>query len=155
MKRHLKRLNQVHRKKLIDDLANVEFISLTTDFWCDRSSRSYVCITGHWFTEQMDFRSKVLVFAPFPHRHTSANISFELDKYLTSLNIFEKVTTITCDGAQNIKSAFKNIDARIQRLHCIAHKIHLIICNALGLWSKKEKRGNDPVASGKYCHSTM
>ena len=144
----MKRLNQVHRQKLIDDLAHIDFISLTTDFWCDRSSRSYVCITGHWFSDDMELKSKVLLFTPFTVRHTSENISLELEKHLNSLNIIDKITTITFDGANNLKAAMKKISGRIRRLHCIAHKIHLIICNSLGLWMKKEKRHDDPASSG-------
>lgn len=145
----MKRLNQVHKKKIFDDLSFIDFISLTTDFWCDHSSRSYICITGHWFTDEMDLKSKVLIFTPFLDRHTSENISFELDKHLNSLNISDKTTTITCDGASNLKAALNKLDNRIKRLHCLAHKIHLIICNGLGLWVKKKNRGQI-VSSGEW-----
>jgi hypothetical protein len=131
------------------NLQNVDFIAITTDFWSDRSSRSYLCMTGHWFDEGMDMKSRVLVFAPFNDRHTSVNISSELEQQLKRLKIFEKTTTITCDGASNMKACFKKLDPRIKRLQCLAHKLHLIICNALGLWLKKKKNSGDEKSDGK------
>ena len=131
------------------NLNDPDFIAVTTDFWCDRSSRSYLCITDHWYTDSMDLKSKELVFLPFNDRHTSANISSELEQQLKKLNIFEKITTITCDEASNMKASFKKLDPRIKRLQCLAHKLHLIICNALGLWLKKKKQNDDPESNGK------
>lgn len=143
-------MNQVHRKTLADDLSRAQFIAITTDFWCDRSSRSFICMTGHWYTTKMEMKSKILVFKPFHDRHTSENIASCLEQELKRLSIYEKITTITCDGASNMKSSFKSIDARIKRLQCLAHKLHLIVCNALGLWVKKKKTPNDCDSNGEY-----
>ena len=38
-----------------------------------------------------------------------------------------------------MKASFKSIESRIKRLQCLAHKLHLIVCNALGLWIKPEE----------------
>ncbi|CAF2972075.1 unnamed protein product, partial [Rotaria sp. Silwood2] len=148
IKRNLKRLNQVHVEKLTKQLNDANFIAITTDFWCDRSSRSYLCMTGHWYDNNMNVKSKILVFAPFHDRHTSDNISSELEQHLKRLNILEKTTTITCDGASNMKASFRKIDSRIKRLQCLAHKLHLIICNALGLWIKNRKKNDDTQSTG-------
>lgn len=149
MKRNLKRLNQLHQRKMLNNLQGADFVAVTTDFWSDRSSRSYLCMTGHWYDENMDMNSRVLVFTPFIERHTSVNISCELENQLKRLNIFDKTTTITCDGASNMKASFKKLDPKIKRLQCLAHKLHLIICNALGLWMKKKKSSGDVGPDGK------
>jgi nitrogen-specific signal transduction histidine kinase len=47
------------------------------------------------------------------------------------LNILEKVISVTCDGAKNRVNAFDSFDPSIQRLWCVAHKIHLVVCNGL------------------------
>ena len=104
------------------NLQNVDFIAVTTGFWSDRSSRSYLCMTGHWFDESMDMKSRVLVFAPFNDQHTSVNISSELEQQRKRLKIFEKTTTITCDSVSNMKTCIKKLDLSMKRLQCLAHK---------------------------------
>lgn len=133
----------------MQQLNDANFVAITTDFWSDKSSRSYLCMTGHWYSDNMVVKSKVLVFTPYFDRHTSEKISSELEFQLKQLKIFDKTTTITCDGASNIKAAFRSIDSRIKRLQCLAHKLHLIVCNALGLWIKSKKRNNDEELDGK------
>lgn len=142
---------------MMANLEGADFIAITTDFWSDRSSRSYLCMTGHWYDESMDVKSRVLVFAPFTDRHTSVNISSELEQQLKSLNILDKTTTITCDGASNMKASFKKLDPRIERVQCLAHKLHLIICNGLGLWLKKKESSDDAESDGKggFIKSTL
>lgn len=130
-------------------LNDAQFIAVTTDFWCNKSMKSYICITGHWYTNNMDIRSKILVFAPFNERHTADNISSELEQQLKKLNIYHKTTTITCDGASNLKASFKMLDPKIKRIQCLAHKLHLIICNALGLWVKSGSSNGDTELLGK------
>jgi 3-polyprenyl-4-hydroxybenzoate decarboxylase len=98
---------------------------------------------------QQGYDNKIEDFAPYFDRHTSVNISSELEHHLKRLKIHDKTTTITCDGASNIKAAFKSIDARIKRLQCLAHKLHLVVCNSLGLWIKSEKQNNDHEFNGK------
>ncbi|CAF4089715.1 unnamed protein product [Rotaria sordida] len=148
VKRNLKRLNQQHVKKMSTQLHDANFIAITTDFWSDRSSRSYICITGHWFTNNIDIKSKILVFAPFQDRHTAYNVSSEIEQHLKRLNIFDKTVSVTCDGASNIKAAFKKLDPKIRRIQCLAHKLHLIISNALGLWLKPQKQNGDDESNG-------
>ena len=128
---------------MLNNLQGADFVVVTTDFWVDRSSRFYLCMTGHWYDENMDMNSRVLVFTHFAERHTSGNISCELENQLKRLNIFDKTTTITCDGASNMKVFFKKLDPKIKRLQSLAHKLHLIICNALGLWMKKKTPSGD------------
>ena len=129
-------------------LNDTNFVAITTDFWCDRTSRSYLCITGHWYNDDMFLKSKVFIFTPYLDRHTSVNISSQLEHQLKSLKIFDKTTTITCDGASNMKASFKSIDTRIKRLQCLAHKLHLIVCNGLGLWIKSDRQNNDKEFNG-------
>ena len=83
----------------------------------------------------MEIKPKILSFTPYHDRHTSDNIriSSELEQQLKRLNIFDKVTTITCDDASNMKASFKKLDSRRKRLQRLAYKLHLIICNGLHL----------------------
>ena len=151
--RNLKRLKRVHLKNLVRRLKEVQFLAITTDFWTDHKSMSYVCITGHFFDEHSDLKSRVLVFAPFRDRHTSDNISSELELHLKNLKVYDKVTTITCDGASNMRASFKSLRKNIKRVQCLAHKLHLIICNGLGMWIKMKEQKSQETSKGRYLFS--
>ena len=88
-------------------------------------------------------------FTPYHDRHTSDNISSELGHRIKILNTFGTVTTITCDGASNMAAPFKKLDSRIKRLQCLKHKLYLIICNRLGLWTKDRKEDADTQSDGE------
>ena len=106
-------------------------------------------MAGHWFNNNIEIKSKILSFTPYHDRHTSDNISSELEHQLKIFNIFDKVTTITCDDASNMKASFKKLDSRIKCLQCLTHKLHLIVCNGLGLWIKDRKEDADTESDGE------
>jgi hypothetical protein len=77
----------------------------------------------------------------FQDRHYSPIIAQEIEKQLIDLNLYDKLVTITCDGAPNMRDMFTYFTRRnIQFIHCIAHKLHLIICNSLDLWVTRKKK---------------
>ncbi|CAF1135381.1 unnamed protein product [Rotaria sordida] len=65
----------------MDNLSKITYIVITTEFWSDKKQNSYLVLTGHYVDDQFK-------------------------KQLTELQIFDKVTTITCDGAPNIVGFF-------------------------------------------------
>ncbi|CAF1027257.1 unnamed protein product [Rotaria sordida] len=71
-------------------------------------------------------------------RHYSSIIGRVIEKQLTELQIFDKDTTITCDGVPNMVGLVDYFSRTgINRIQCMVHTIHLIICNGLGIWLKK------------------
>ncbi|CAF4335686.1 unnamed protein product, partial [Rotaria sordida] len=71
-------------------------------------------------------------------RHYSSIIGRVIEKQLSELQIFDKVTTITCDGAPKIVGLFDYFSRTgINRIQCMVHTIHLIICNGLSIWLTK------------------
>ena len=92
VKKQIKRLNASHSKHLMKQLRNASFISITTDFWCNRSSTSFLCIIGHWYDSDNDMalKSTVLVFTPYADRHTAKNISSHLEEHLKKLKYFQE-----------------------------------------------------------------
>ena len=79
----------------------------------------------------------------FGDRHSSLSIANEIEKHLINLNLYDKLITITCDGASNMRDMFTYFTRQnIKYIHCIAHKLHLIICNSLNLWVSSKKRRN-------------
>lgn len=135
--------------ELIEKLKSVESIAVTFDFWSDRKQKSYLCMTGH-FLANNEFKSTVLAFNTFSSRHTSGNIAKTIEANLKTLGIDKKVTTMTCDGASNIKKALELLAP--QRIQCFAHKLHLVVCNALGFWSKSSGKKRERKHANILAH---
>ncbi|CAF1168789.1 unnamed protein product [Adineta ricciae] len=108
-------------------------MSITTDFWTNRQMRCFLAITGHYYEKDgFNLKSHVLNFSTFGQQHKACDISKILLEKLIELNILEKVTNVTCDGARNIVPAIKDMDSNVKRLWCLAHRLHLMITNAFG-----------------------
>ena len=137
VQRNLKRLYAVQVSHLRKTLKNVKHIALTADFWTDRHQNSFLCITGHHVDNDFNSKSTILHFQSYNQRHTAANISGEVYNCLQEFGIEDKVTSVTCDGASNNK-AF-NVFINVDRFWCIAHRLHLTICNGFLLWQKFQK----------------
>ncbi|CAF1422954.1 unnamed protein product [Adineta ricciae] len=140
VQKRLVRLYSEHKRRLINRLSTVSWIAMTCDFWSDKRLYSYLCITGHYITSNFEPKSEVLAFSSFEQRHYSTNIAHTLQEKLKELNILEKTTTITTDGAANMVKTFESFRSGIKRVGCIAHRLHLTVCNSLGLWMRKKKQ---------------
>lgn len=139
MARQLQHLHRFHYQKLIDDLAGIDQISITTDFWWNRKVRSFLAITGHYFNvNDFNLQSKILDFSTFDFQHTAKEISKILQKKLMELNIANKVIRVTADGAPNMVRAIDDLELNAKRIWCFAHRLHLTIVNAFGFWVKKK-----------------
>ncbi|CAF3328630.1 unnamed protein product [Rotaria socialis] len=137
VQRQLKRLCNNHTRWLVAELKRIDTLAVTTDLWSDKKMNSYMCLTGHYINSDSKLQSKVLSFTAFPERHTGGQISYTIKKELKRLQVYDKTHTITCDGAANIKKSFESLKPK--RVHCLGHKLHLIVCNALCLWVKKQQ----------------
>ena len=104
--KQLKRLYTRHVSSTLDLLSKVPFIAVTTDFSCDNKGLSYLVLTGHYINQEFNLNSTTLRFSSFQKRHYSELIGAEIEKQLVELNLFEKVTNITCDSAPNIIKMF-------------------------------------------------
>lgn len=139
MVRRLKNLHKFHLKKLIDDLELTDNISITVDLWSNKQMRSFMVITGHYFSKNsFDLQSTVFNFSTFDTRHTAVEISRTLQAKLKELNILQKVARVTSDGGRNIVGAIRDLSLNIERVWCVAHRLHLSITNAFGFWIVKK-----------------
>ena len=124
---------------LKDALKTIDYIGLTFDFWSNRRSVSFLCITGHGFNEKIEYFSKIIYFSPFKEQHNGFNIAIAIQEKLIDLGIYHKVVAITCDGGGNLISACNQLDGSIKRTWCCTHCLHLVVINALGFWNKDTK----------------
>ena len=147
--RHIERLERYHRSKLFEQLKTVDNISITTDFWCNRSNRCFLIITGHYYTSNDQLKSQVLDFSSFDQRHTYSQIAKLITWKLRKLNIFHKITRIVCDGAPNLTKAIGEMNINGKRIWCIAHRLHLVLTKSLALWPEKSKNTDNSGDEGK------
>jgi hypothetical protein len=141
--KNLKPLHQVHTLQTKAKFEEANFLSITCDFWKNRQQKSFLVITGHYVDAKFDQHSKVLSFMTFESRHFSQLIAQEIEKTLIAYDLYDKLVTITCDGASNMREMFNYFSRRnIKYIHCIAHKLHLVICNGLNLWVSPKKKQN-------------
>ncbi|CAF0744375.1 unnamed protein product [Rotaria sp. Silwood1] len=139
VQRRLKRLQSEQKLILTKDLSKIQSLGITCDFWTDKRLYSYLCLTGHYITSNYQFVSKILSFSWFHHRHSSTNISMVIKKELKELNVLEKTRSITTDGAANMAKIGETLNGGTEQIYCVAHRLHLVVCNGLGLWVRKQK----------------
>jgi hypothetical protein len=116
-------------------------VSLTCDFWSDRLQKSYLCITSHYITNDFHYKSTILSFNAFYDRHFGVLIAKAITSKLNDLNLYNKLQSITTDGASNMKTMCENLrNTEFDWIWCVAHRLHLTVVNALGFWPEKKKR---------------
>jgi hypothetical protein len=135
VRRSLKHLCTVHRGRLIEQLRGVEWMSITCDFWSNRLAQSFLVLTGHYLSATFQLNNVILDFVHFEQRHLAENIASTIHSKFEKLGILNAVSSVTCDGASNMKKAFDKF-TNIDRIWCLAHRLHLIVTNALGFWLK-------------------
>ena len=143
VQRQLKQLHTKHSHLLLTQLKSVDSLAVTTDLWSDRKLNSYMCLTGHFLNGDSKLTSTVLSFKAFHERHTGEQIGYTIKKELKRLQVYEKTNTITCDGASNMRKSFNILKPK--RVQCLAHKMHLIVCNGLCLWVKDSQEAATPA----------
>ncbi|CAF2116919.1 unnamed protein product [Rotaria magnacalcarata] len=145
--RQLKRLYKLYLKKLIDDLALIGDISITLDLCSNKQMRSFLVITGHYFPKNgFDLQSTVLNFSTFNVHHTSVDILRVLQEKLKELDILHKVVRVTSDGGRNVVRAVRNLHLNLERVWCVAHRLHLAVTNAFGFWILQKDDENGSIA---------
>ncbi|CAF4472455.1 unnamed protein product, partial [Didymodactylos carnosus] len=76
--------------------------------------------------------------------HTGDRYASKIKEELEKLNLESKTFTMTTGGAANVKNMCTILQTTngIKPIYCVAHDLHLTICNALRLWPKQAKNKN-------------
>ncbi|CAF2074197.1 unnamed protein product [Rotaria magnacalcarata] len=105
--------------------------------------RSFLVITGHFFLHNsFDLTSTVLSFSTFNCHHKSIDILRILQDKLKELSILHKVIRVTTDDGRNVAWAVYDMNLNLKRIWCVAHRLHLSITNAFGLWIVRKDDDN-------------
>ncbi|CAF1435882.1 unnamed protein product, partial [Didymodactylos carnosus] len=73
----------------------------------------------------------------------AAKINEAIKHELQKLHIENEVSTVTSDGAANVRLALDVLNTDTKRIWCMAHRLHLVVTNGLCLWLKNRSGGND------------
>lgn len=119
------------KNKLIERLeAAPDHGTMTTDMWTDKFKKtSYITYTYHYMSNSWQMQSVVLEVAKFEHPHTGKRIEQNFKNLLSEFHLTAKSITVVTDGESSIAKACR--DLKLNRLHCIAHCIHLLLCKDL------------------------
>ncbi len=83
-------------------LNQVDHVSLTCDGWTSKGHNSYLGVTVH-FVDDWILKSYVLALKHVTKKHTAENLLSELREVIEEWDLSSKVTTVSADGAFNIK----------------------------------------------------
>lgn len=110
--------------------SEVQSICLTTDLWTSRCTDSYIAVTGHYLTEDFEFKTVLLGCCYFSGNHTSQNIASEINAIVDKWGINGKVNFMVSDNGANVAKAVKEI-LGLKHFGCFAHTLNLIVEDAL------------------------
>ncbi|CAG0918047.1 unnamed protein product [Notodromas monacha] len=94
------------KKNLQQELASVQHISMTADLWTT-FGRTYICITAHWFDQNLLRHAAVLAVQPVHRRYTIDVIAKVFHEVLTEYSIQTKVTKCVVDNGSHFIRNFK------------------------------------------------
>ncbi|CAF0917002.1 unnamed protein product [Adineta steineri] len=111
-------------------------IAFTTDIWKSSTRNHYICLTIHFFNNELEPFSLLLSFRRLTGRKLSKNLNdylrYELYRFgLESISY----AGITTDNGSDIKAATEKGPFG-PRCSCIAHTLNLIVNHGMCIWKK-------------------
>lgn len=149
VQRNLKQLYNEKKRLLKEQLANVQYVSITSDTWCSSRKRHYLCVTAHFITPNYEQRGTILSFRQFHGRSFAIRLRRHIRTVLGMFGLENgKIHVTTTDNGSDMRKATQYMKIFGVRLHCIAHGLNLVVQNSLNLWLKtKSKKNTSPSAS--------
>lgn len=135
--------------KTLNDVLNDSTVAMTTDMWTDDYRKvSYLTITCHFITTDMELVNRTLTTAMFPldEAKTGENIRREIlrllvTKFGLNASALNKIVWVTDEGA-NIKLALRPY----QRLDCIDHVLNTVLRHGLDITELSKPDGAPDIA---------
>ena len=114
-------------KKATIELIRGSDISITTDCWTSLGQVGYITVTGHFITDNWDYKSIVLATRPLSKHHTGENIASTITEIQNEFSV--KVFGICTDNASNMRLAGKHLG--LIHWFCFSHGLKLALQAAL------------------------
>lgn len=121
---------EVLKQTFKSNLHKVLSYTLTCDIWTDVSNQSYLGVTIHYRSADLQMKNGCIGVFPLHTNHTAEYIAKSLRSIITDFDLdVAKITAIVSDGAPNMKKAIGDIIAqdKHKKLVCFAHVVsHLV-----------------------------
>lgn len=135
-RRTITRLIEMRYKALKEDfIIKIEkaiCYSLTCDNWTDITNQSYLGVTIHYLTEELEMKSGCIGVFPLHKNHTAEYLAYSLNTVIQNFNLNNsKITAVITDSAANIKLAIEKTIGKHKQLFCFAHILSHIVSDAL------------------------
>ena len=139
-------------------LSSVDHLSLTTDIWTSKATRSYATTTAHWINGEWELQSCVLETTHFSGSHTGIKISEQIMNAVSRFDVpAEKVCAVVHDQAANAELAGKILLERHgwESCACSAHCLQNAVKDALQMTDLETLLSRARHLVGHFRHSAL
>lgn len=120
------------KKNFIIKVEKAICYSLTCDNWTDVTNQSYLGVTVHYLTDELEMKSGCIGVFPLDKNHTAEYLTYSLSTVIENFKLERsKITAIITDSAANIKLAIEKTIGKHKQLFCFAHILSHIVSDAL------------------------
>lgn len=119
---------EILKERFVATIKEIDSYSLTCDNWTDVSNQSYLGVTIHYVTEQMEVKSGCVGVFPLSENHTSQYLGECLKSVIQDFGLKKsRIMAVVADSAANIKKAIRDYIGQNKYLACFAHTVsHLV-----------------------------
>ena len=118
------------REQVMQEVAQADFFSATTDLWSSEGMKPYMSYMVHFITNEWELTTRCLETLFLPADHTGENIADAMLATLESWRLDQdKQVCLTTDSGANIINAASRL--KWQRLSCFGHNLHLAVTKAI------------------------
>ncbi|CAF1443075.1 unnamed protein product [Adineta ricciae] len=140
VQRNLKTQYNIKKEAMIQQLKNIQHISITTDTWCSGRKRHYLCITAHFVSSDYEQRGTILSFRQFHGRSFAMRLRRHVRTVLAMYGLDNgKIYATTTDNGTDIRKATQQMSVFGVRLHHITHGLNLVVQMSLNLCPKVKR----------------
>ena len=112
-------------RAVVQEMIKGQRFGVTTDLWTDLNNESFMSLTLHFITEDMEMITLALECAPFDGRHTGENIAKGMEAILERHGISDDdIEGAVTDNAKNVIAGLRD-HTNIKRFACLAHTLDL------------------------------
>jgi hypothetical protein len=104
---HLARSYEQGKFDLIDILSKVDHVCTTADLWTARGGKSFMGLTCHWWSKELDRSSVCLAVIRVTGRHTYDVLAQTLDSINTEFQLGGKIVMTITNSGSNFLKAFR------------------------------------------------
>jgi len=121
--RHVDRVVEVEKARLLAELDKVHQFGITTDLWShDSTGHSCITVTAQYISE-WEVQSKILATRVMVESHTAENVKVTVKAILEEFRAERANNVFVIDNASNMRAAFRENTW----IGCACHYVNLVL----------------------------